>query len=327
MKMFLPRRLRRNRRHPVLRSLCAESQLSVSDLVFPLFVQDRSPRPEEIASMPGILRHSESSLLREVERCLELGLKAFALFPLIEESKKDARASEALRQDGLYARALYELRRSFPEALLISDVALDPYSSEGHDGLVDPDGRVLNDETLPLLGDMALLHAQLGVDVVAPSDMMDGRVAYIRNRLDEAGQIETAILSYTAKYASALYGPFREALGSAPKLGDKKSYQMDPSNTKEALEEANQDHTEGADMLMVKPAGMYLDVIHSLSLHHNIPIAAYQVSGEYAMIKSAAAAGYLEEKTMIEESLLSIRRAGARFTFTYFAKQVAEARQ
>ena len=273
--------------------------------------------------MPGVYRHTITSLLREVEECLKLGVRAFVLFPVIEEQDKGPTGSEALNPKGTYIQSLCSLRGSFPEALLISDVALDPYSSTGHDGLLSKDGRILNDETLPLLGDMALLHAEAGVDIVAPSDMMDGRVAYIRRRLDEAGHTYTAILSYTAKYASALYGPFRAALSSAPRKGDKKTYQMDPRNQQEALLEAKEDEQEGADMLMVKPASWYLDVIHCLSTRTHLPVAAYQVSGEYTMIKSAAQVGGVREEDAVIESLTAIRRAGARFILSYFAKQVA----
>ncbi len=298
--------------------------MHLSQLVYPLFVQDSSPVPQPIASMPGIFRHSQASVLTEVASCVALGLQAFILFPVVQEKHKNPRGSYACQPDGLYVQCLLAIRKAFPEVLLISDVALDPYSSDGHDGLLSAEGDILNDETLPLLGDMAVLHAQAGVDIVAPSDMMDGRVAHIRSRLDEAGHTHVALLAYTAKYASALYGPFREALDSAPRKGDKKTYQMNPRNGQEALEEATQDYQEGADMLMVKPAGTYLDVIQQLAQQFSIPIAAYQVSGEYAMIKTAAAAGWMEEKALITESLVAIRRAGARFILTYFAKQAAE---
>lgn len=323
MQIRLSRRLRRNRSTAAGRALCTETHLHPSQLIFPLFVQEYSAKPLSIEAMPGMLRHTEESLLIEVEGCLKVGVQAFALFPVLSAEKKDPQGSEALRPEGLYLRTLRKLRTTFPEALLISDVALDPYSTEGHDGLLSADGKVLNDETLPLLGDMALLQAQAGAHMVAPSDMMDGRVGYIRRRLDEAGHTETGILSYTAKYASALYGPFREALDSAPRKGDKKTYQMNPANQQEALEEAHQDYQEGADMLMVKPAGMYLDVIQKLSEHFSIPVAAYQVSGEYAMIKAAAAAGWAEEAALVQESLLAIRRAGASPILTYFAKEIA----
>ena len=319
----LVRRLRRNRRRGVLRDLHAESHLQLSNLIFPLFVQGHSAVAEPISSLPGIFRHSEASLLKEVEECLALGLRSFILFPVIPDKDKDKRAHAALQPDGLYIRSLFALRKTFPEAFLVSDIALDPYNSDGHDGILSSKGEILNDQTLLILGDMAVLHAEAGADMVAPSDMMDGRVAHIRTRLDQAGYDQTGILSYTAKYASALYGPFREALDSAPRQGDKKSYQMDPRNAKEALEEAQLDHQEGADMLMVKPAGAYLDIIYRFSQHFQIPIAAYQVSGEYAMLK-AAAASWGEERALIYESLIAIRRAGASVILTYFAKEVAK---
>ena len=325
MEVSLSRRMRRNRRTAALRALCAETRLELEQLVFPLFVHGKK-QAAPISAMPDMYRHGQDSLLREIEACLSLGLRAFALFPVLEASEKDARGSQAVAPEGLYLRTLRKVRATFPEALLISDVALDPYSSDGHDGLLTKDGHVLNDETLPLLGDMAVLQAKSGADLVAPSDMMDGRVGYIRRRLDAAGCSEVGILAYTAKYASSLYGPFREALDSAPRKGDKKTYQMDPHNQREALEEAKQDYEEGADIIMVKPAAAYLDVVQRLSDAFDIPVAAYQVSGEYAMLKAAAAAGWAEENELIRESLIAIRRAGARLTISYFAKQVAKDR-
>ena len=316
--------MRRNRRTAALRACCAETRLQLSQLVYPLFVQDQTSEPVPVSAMPGVWRHTEDSLLREVERCVELGLRAFALFPVLRREEKDPEGSQSIRPDGLYLRSLGALRSSFPEILLISDVALDPYSSDGHDGLLADDGRILNDETLPLLGDMAVMQAKAGADLVAPSDMMDGRVGYIRGRLDEAGLSDTGILSYTAKYVSPLYEPFREALDSAPRKGDKKTYQIDFRNQREALEEARLDYEEGADVLMVKPAIPYLDVIQRISDAYNVPVAAYQVSGEYTMLRTAAAAGRINELAAVEESLFAIRRAGARIILTYFAKQVAE---
>ncbi|RRN77354.1 porphobilinogen synthase, partial [Pseudoxanthomonas sp. SGD-10] len=260
---------------------------------------------------------------KEVESCLKLGLKSFDLFPNIEESLKDKTASESLNKNGLYLRAIREVKKYFPEACVITDVAMDPYSSDGHDGLVK-DGEILNDETLDILSKMALAHAEAGADIIAPSDMMDGRVQHIRETLDNANFQNVSIMSYTAKYASAFYGPFRDALESAPKFGDKKTYQMNPANQREALIEASLDMQEGADFLMVKPALAYLDVIKLLKDNFDLPIAAYNVSGEYAMIKAAAQRGWLDEQRAILETLMGIKRAGADIILTYHAKEVLE---
>lgn len=273
--------------------------------------------------MPGIYRYTVDNLLREVEHCMELGLRAFDLFPNIDESLKDKYATESTRKGSLYLRAIAEVKQRFPEACVITDVAMDPYSSDGHDGLVE-NGEVLNDETLIILGQMALAHAQAGADIIAPSDMMDGRIGYIRNVLDENGFTKVSLMSYTAKYASAFYGPFRDALNSAPKHGDKKSYQMDPTNQREALIEAELDTQEGADFLMVKPALAYLDVIKLLRDGFDLPIAAYNVSGEYAMVKASARNGWLDERRATMEVLTGIRRAGATAILTYHAKEVLE---
>jgi len=273
--------------------------------------------------MPGIYRYTVDNLLREVEHCMELGLHAFDLFPNIDESLKDKYATESTRKGSLYLRAIAEVKQRFPEACVITDVAMDPYSSDGHDGLVE-NGEVLNDETLIILGQMALAHAQAGADIIAPSDMMDGRIGYIRNVLDENGFTKVSLMSYTAKYASAFYGPFRDALNSAPKHGDKKSYQMDPANQREALIEAELDTQEGADFLMVKPALAYLDVIKLLRDGFDLPIAAYNVSGEYAMVKASARNGWLDERRATMEVLTGIRRAGATAILTYHAKEVLE---
>jgi porphobilinogen synthase len=273
--------------------------------------------------MPGIYRYSVDNLLREIESCLKLGLYSFDLFPNIEDSLKDPLATESYRDDSLYLRAIREVKKNFPEACVVTDVAMDPYSSDGHDGIVK-DGVILNDETLEVLGKMALAHAQCGADIIAPSDMMDGRVGYIRNVLDENGFTNVSIMSYSAKYASAFYGPFRDALNSAPKFGDKKTYQMNPANQREALIEANLDELEGADFLMVKPALPYLDVIKLIKDNTELPVAAYNVSGEYAMIKAAIQKGWLNEQRAITEVLTSIRRAGATAILTYHAKEVLE---
>lgn len=307
----------------MIRDMVQETHLSASNLIFPIFIVDGTNAKTEVKSMPGIYRYSIDNLLREVESCLNLGLRAFDLFPNIEESLKDRYASESIREGSLYLRAIAEVKRRFPEACVITDVAMDPYSSDGHDGLVE-NGKILNDRTLDILGQMALAHAQAGADIVAPSDMMDGRIGYIRNVLDENGFSDVSLMSYTAKYASAFYGPFRDALNSAPKHGDKKTYQMNPANQREALIEAGLDSQEGADFLMVKPALAYLDVIKLLKDRFDLPIAAYNVSGEYAMIKASARNGWLDEQRATLEVLMGIRRAGATAILTYHAKEVLE---
>jgi len=307
----------------VIRRMVQETHVSADNLIFPLFIIEGNNQKSEVASMPGIYRNSIDNLLREVESCMKLGLKSFDLFPNIEESLKDKFATESYRDGNLYVRAIGEVKKNFPEACVITDVAMDPYSSDGHDGIVE-NGEILNDETLEILGRMSLAHAEAGADIIAPSDMMDGRVGYIRNVLDDNGFTNVSIMSYTAKYASAFYGPFRDALNSAPKFGDKKTYQMNPANQREALIEADLDEVEGADFLMVKPALPYLDVIKLLKDNTELPIAAYNVSGEYAMIKAAIQKGWLNEQRAITEVLTSIRRAGATAILTYHAKEVLE---
>ncbi|MGZ3812663.1 MAG: porphobilinogen synthase [Mucilaginibacter sp.] len=316
-------RPRRNRKSEVIRQMLQETHVSAANLIFPLFIVDGENQKSEVSSMPGIFRYSIDNLLREVESCMNLGLKSFDLFPNISEELKDKFATESYRDGNLYLRAIAEVKRNFPEACVITDVAMDPYSSDGHDGIVE-NGEILNDETLEVLGKMALAHARAGADIIAPSDMMDGRVGYIRNVLDDNGFKHVSIMSYTAKYASAFYGPFRDALNSAPKFGDKKSYQMNPANQREALIEADLDEAEGADFLMVKPALPYLDIIKLLKDNTELPIAAYNVSGEYAMIKAAIQKGWLNEQRAITEVLTSIRRAGATAILTYHAKEVLE---
>ncbi len=311
-----------------MRRMVRETHLRVDDLVAPLFVMEGCCTRQPVPSMPDVERLTVDELLREVEALVALGIPAVALFPLIPEEKKDAVASEALNPEGLYPRAIQRLKETFPELVVISDVALDPYSSLGHDGIVR-DGEVVNDETLEVLANMAVLHAQAGADVVAPSDMMDGRVAALRQALDEAGFSQVAILAYSAKYASALYGPFRDALESAPRElegvpADKKTYQMDPANAREALREVMLDLEEGADIVMVKPAHAYLDVIYRVREAVDVPVAAYHVSGEYAMIMAAARQGWLDERTAALEVLTAIRRAGADIIFTYFARKAAQ---
>lgn len=316
------RRPRRNRKSEAVRTLVREHEVSTNDLIFPLFVTEGKDVKHEVKSMPGIFRYSQDLLLGEIENCMKIGIKAFALFPHLKDELKDKHATQSHNDKGLYLDTIRQIKSRFPECCIMSDVAMDPYSSDGHDGLVI-DGKIVNDETLHILGKMALAQARAGADIIGPSDMMDGRVGYLREMLDDEGFMDVSIMSYTAKYASAFYGPFRDALDSAPKAGDKKTYQMDPANQAEALVEAELDYEEGADFLMVKPALAYLDVIKLLYDNFELPIAAYNVSGEYAMIKAAAEKGWINgEKAMIE-SLTSIKRAGAKIILTYFAKEFA----
>ncbi len=316
-------RPRRNRKSEIIRSMVRETRLPLTSLIYPLFVVDGSGKKIPIASMPGIHRWSEDVLMQEIEECMNLGIRSFVLFPAVEDALKDKEATYSYAQNNFYLRIIRNIKARFPEACLMSDVAMDPYSSDGHDGYVE-EGKIINDITLPILGRMAVAQADAGIDIIGPSDMMDGRVGFIRQALDEEGFSETSIMSYTAKYASAFYGPFRDALDSAPKFGDKKTYQMDPSNKREALREAALDTAEGADFLMVKPALCYLDVIHLLKENFDLPIAAYNVSGEYAMLKAAAMQGWLNYEKAMPEMLLSIHRAGADVILTYFAKEYAE---
>ena len=320
-------RPRRNRRTPAIRSMVCETVLTPADFILPMFLhEDAEDIP--IASMPGVTRWSLQSLVREAGAAHALGIPGVVLFPKIEESLKCESADESYNDQGLIPRAIRALKAAHPTLCVITDVALDPYNSDGHDGLVRRNERgeliILNDETVEVLCKQALCHARAGADIVAPSDMMDGRVAAMRDVLDDEGFTEVSILSYTAKYASAFYGPFRGALDSAPKEGDKKTYQMDPGNIREAVRETLLDEAEGADMLMVKPAGPYLDVIARVRETTTLPVAAYQVSGEYLMLKSASAGGWLDERAVVLESLTAIKRAGASMILTYFAKQAAE---
>lgn len=316
-------RPRRNRKSEAIRSMIRETQVSLSRLIYPMFVVDGGNKKITIQSMPGMFRLSGDLALKEIEECLELGIKTFDIFPAVEDSLKDKEATYSYSDKNFYLKLASEIKKRFPEACLMSDVAMDPYSSDGHDGYYE-DGKIVNDHTLPILAKMAVAQADAGFDIIGPSDMMDGRVGVIREALDNAGFTETSIMSYTAKYASAYYGPFREALDSAPKAGDKKTYQMDPANKREALREAELDEVEGADFLMVKPALCYLDVIHMLKENSNLPIAAYNVSGEYAMLKAAAHMGWLQYERAMPEMLLSIHRAGADVILTYFAKEYAQ---
>lgn len=316
-------RPRRNRKNDAIRDLVQESHLSTNHLIFPVFIMDGKNKKEEIASLPNIYRWSLDLLLKEIEECLELGIRIFDLFPAVEEHLKNSTASYSYADENFYLLAIRKIKETFPESNLMSDVAMDPYSSDGHDGFI-VNGKIDNDQTLPILAKMALAQAQAGIDIIGPSDMMDGRVGYIREELDLNGFTEVSIMSYCAKYASAFYGPFRDALNSAPKFGDKKTYQMNPANKREALIEAELDISEGADMIMVKPASLYLDVIHLLKENFETPVTAYNVSGEYAMIHAAAQKGWLNYETAMSEMLLSIKRAGADGILTYFAKDYAK---
>ena len=299
-------RPRRNRKSAAIRNMVEETQLGVQNLIYPIFLKDGKGIKEEVSSLPNNFRWSIDQLLPEIEACLKLGITTYDIFPAVEESLKDKTATYSYVSDNFYLNAIRKLKETFPEICIMSDVALDPYSSDGHDGLV-VDGKIVNDETLPILAKMAIAQAQAGVDIIGPSDMMDGRVGVIRDALDAEGYTETSIMSYSAKYASAFYGPFRDALNSAPKSGDKKTYQMNPANSKEALLEAQLDFEEGADFLMVKPALCYLDVIHVLKESFSIPITAYNVSGECAMIHAAARNGWLDyDRAVMELSLIHI---------------------
>ena len=316
-------RPRRNRKSQAIRDMVQENHLRASDFIFPLFLIAGTNQKTEVSSMPGIFRYSIDQVLIEIETCLKLGIKSFDLFPNLEESLKDKYASESVNENGLYLRAIQTIKNRFPEACIVTDVAMDPYSSDGHDGLVE-NGKIVNDKTLQILVNMSIAQAKAGADIIAPSDMMDGRVQFIREALDQEGFQDVSIMSYTAKYASAFYGPFRDALNSAPKFGDKKTYQMNPANQREALIEAALDVQEGADFLMVKPALAYLDVIKTLKDNFDLPIAAYNVSGEYAMIKAASQNGWLDEQKATVETLMGIKRAGADVILTYHAKEVLQ---
>jgi len=328
----IPRRPRRLRRTSASRALVRETHVSVDDFIMPLFVKEGDGDPEPVESMPGQCRHTIAGLVEECREIARLGVKAVALFPVTPPEVKDDKGSEALNPECLVLRAVRAVKAAAPELLVITDVALDPYTSHGHDGVLTEDGSAVdNDATLDILAPMAVEQARAGVDWVAPSDMMDGRVGAIRDALDEAGFIDVGILAYSVKFASAYYGPFRDAIGSQSAAGksylDKSTYQMDPANAREALQEADLDELEGADVLMVKPAGAYLDIIHSLRQNTDVPLAAYQVSGEYAQIHAAAEKGWLDLKRTRDESLLAIKRAGADMILTYFAKEIAAEKQ
>jgi len=323
---FSATRMRRMRRSDFSRRLMQENNLTVNDLIYPMFIIEGENQRETIASMPGVERLSIDQLIIEAKQCADLGIPAIALFPVVSQSKKSDDAAEAYNPEGLAQTAVRELKKVLPELGVITDVALDPFTSHGQDGLVDDSGYVLNDETVDVLVKQALSHAEAGADIVAPSDMMDGRIGAIRQALEANNYIHTKILSYSAKYASSFYGPFRDAVGSAKNLagGNKNSYQMDPANSDEALHEIELDIQEGADMFMVKPGMPYLDIVRRVKDTFAIPTYVYQVSGEYAMLKAASQNGWLDEKAVVTESLLGFKRAGADGILTYYAKTVAQ---
>lgn len=334
-KLDMARRPRRLRKGASMLSLCAENRLDPADMILPVFIMEGKGGSSKIPSMPGVFRHTVDSLLKLCEKSLKCGVRTVAPFPLVEASRKSPRADEAVNPKSLANRAIAAVKKRFPEMLVVADIALDPYTSHGHDGILDPSGSwILNDETVEILAGMSALAAQAGADFVAPSDMMDGRIGAIRATLDECDFSETAIMAYSAKYASAYYGPFRDAIGSAPKSAagagkkylDKRGYQLNPANSSEALREAMLDEEEGADVIMVKPAGSYLDIVAKIKARTNLPVAAYQVSGEYAMIQAAAQKGWIDLERAREESVLSIKRAGADIILTYFALDLANAR-
>ncbi|MCH9637924.1 MAG: porphobilinogen synthase, partial [Betaproteobacteria bacterium] len=325
LSQFPQRRMRRLRRNDFSRRLVQESHLSVDDFIYPVFVLDGKNRKEDVASMPGVVRQSLDVLMNQAEKCVQLGIPAMAIFPVVDESLKNLTADEAFNPDGLVPKVVRNLKEQFPELGIITDIALDPYTSHGQDGLIDQNGYVMNDETVSVLCKQALVHAQAGADVVAPSDMMDGRIIAVRNMLDEKQFIHTKILAYSAKYASSFYGPFRDAVGSAANLGggSKHTYQMNPANSNEALWEVGLDLNEGADMVMIKPGLPYLDIVRRVKDEYKVPTFVYQVSGEYAMLKASAMNGWLNEEACVLESLLSFKRAGADGILTYYAIDAA----
>lgn len=324
-RQYLAIRPRRMRKNTFSRRLMQEHVLTTNDLIYPVFVLEGENREEEVASMPGVWRQSVDKLLETAAECVALGIPALALFPVVDQQYKSLTADEAWNPQGLVPRTVRALKAAYPELGIITDVALDPYTTHGQDGVIDETGYVLNDETVAILVKQALCHAEAGADVVAPSDMMDGRIGAIRDALEEAGHIYTNILAYSAKYASAFYGPFRDAVGSSANLGksNKYNYQMDPANSDEALREVALDLEEGADMVMVKPGMPYLDIVRRVKQEFGVPTYAYQVSGEYAMLKAAAQNGWLDEKAVVMESMLGFKRAGADGILTYYAMDIA----
>ena len=323
--MYPATRLRRMRRDPFSRALMRENTVTASDLIYPVFILDGENQRQQVASMPGVERMSVDVLLGVAEECVALGIPVLALFPVIDASLKTYDGVEATNPDGLVPRAVKALKQQFPQLGLLTDIALDPYTTHGQDGLPDETGYIVNDKTIEMLVRQALTHAAAGVDIVAPSDMMDGRIGVIRNALEERGFVHTRIMAYSAKYASAFYGPFRDAVGSSANLGkaDKNTYQMDPANSDEALREVALDIAEGADMVMVKPGMPYLDVVRRVKDELKVPTFAYQVSGEYAMIKAAAQNGWLDHDKVMMESMMAFKRAGADGVLTYFALDIA----
>jgi porphobilinogen synthase len=321
--MFPENRNRRLRKNSAIRDMVQENRLHPSDFIVPLFFMEGENKKEEIASMPGYFRYTLDLLLDEVKSCYALGIRSALLFAKVEDNLKDNEGKEAINPNGLMQRAIRLLKSEVPKMYLMSDVALDPYSIHGHDGIVD-DEEILNDETIDLLAEMALSHAEAGVDMVAPSDMMDGRIGAIRERLEDEGHIHVGIMSYSVKYASSFYGPFRDALDSKPGFGDKKTYQMNPANSSEAMSEVDNDIDEGADIIMVKPGTPYLDMVKQVSSQFEIPVSVYQVSGEYAMIKAASEKDWLNHDSVMIESLIGFKRAGATLIATYFAKEASK---
>jgi porphobilinogen synthase len=322
--LVIPKRPRRNRKSPAIRALVQETRIHASNFVSPLFVMEGVNQKSAIASMPEIYRLSIDLLIKEVIHLYELGIRAVDLFPVVSNDLKNPLGSEAINPNSLIFRAIHTIKKEVPEMCVMADVALDPFTDHGHDGVIDSNGRILNDETVKILAKFSILAAEAGADVVAPSDMMDGRVAYIRKALDQQGFTDISILSYAAKYASGFYGPFREALNSAPKFGDKKTYQMNPANAREAILEVFLDESEGADMLLIKPALAYLDIIAKIKEQTLLPLGAYHVSGEYAMVMAAAQNGWIDGDRVMSECLTSIKRAGADFILTYAGKRMAE---
>jgi porphobilinogen synthase len=325
LSQFPQKRMRRLRRDEFSRRLVQETHLHTDDLIYPVFVLDGKNRKEDVISMPGVVRQSIDLLMIQAEKCLQLGIPALAIFPVIDSALKNLVAGEALNPEGLVPRAVKQLKKNFPELGIITDIALDPYTSHGQDGLIDDNGYVMNDETVAVLEQQALVHAQAGADIVAPSDMMDGRIAAVRSILDRNQFIHTRILAYSAKYASSYYGPFRDAVGSSENLGtgNKYTYQMDPANSDEAIWEVGLDLEEGADMIMVKPGMPYLDIVHRVKKQYGAPTFVYQVSGEYAMFKASANNGWLDEKACVLESMVAFKRAGADGILTYYAMDAA----
>jgi porphobilinogen synthase len=325
LSQFPQKRMRRLRRDEFSRRLVQETHLHTDDLIYPVFVLDGKNRKEDVISMPGVVRQSIDLLMIQAEKCLQLGIPALAIFPVIDSALKNLVAGEALNPEGLVPRAVKQLKKNFPELGIITDIALDPYTSHGQDGLIDDNGYVMNDETVAVLEQQALVHAQAGADIVAPSDMMDGRIAAVRSILDRNQFIHTRILAYSAKYASSYSGPFRDAVGSSANLGtgNKYTYQMDPANSDEAIWEVGLDLEEGADMIMVKPGMPYLDIVHRVKKQYGAPTFVYQVSGEYAMFKASANNGWLDEKACVLESMVAFKRAGADGILTYYAMDAA----